>query len=171
LRKSSLTGSRRIVDTLANRLGMWPRWLAGAAVVFLMFMTSLDVIMRYFFHRPMFGVYELTEYFMVIMVFFSITYAAVQKSHVEIEMVTDLMPKKAQAILAIITNILGLILWVLICWQNIDNAFYLMRAGQMSVALGIPAWPFYILAGIGSLFLCPWFVSNILNRLSEVLPE
>jgi TRAP-type transport system small permease protein len=171
LRKNSLNNSRRIVTSISRHLGLWPRWLAAVALVALMFMTGLDVCMRYFFKAPIYGIYELTEYFMVVLVFFSITYAAILGSHVEITMVMDRVPKKTQAVVAIITNILCLALWVLICWQSVDNAFYLAAKGQESVGLKIPAWPFYIVTAIGSAFLLPWFVANVLDNLAEVLPE
>lgn len=150
---------------------MWPRWLAAAALIAMTVLTGVDVILRYFFHSPILGSYELTEYFMVVLVAFSITYTAVEGSHVEIEMLMTRLPKKVQSVTAIITNLMGLGLWVLICWKSIDTGIYIMESGQESSALHIPVFPFYFVVAAGCACMCPWFIANILNRLQEMLPR
>jgi TRAP-type C4-dicarboxylate transport system permease small subunit len=128
----------------------------GATVLALMmFLTALDVGLRYALNRPLAGAFELVEYMMAILIPFCIAYCADQKGHVAVELILDRFPKKIQNIADIITTLITLIFVLVIAWQNILYFFEVKASNLTSAVLLIPTYPFVapIAIGIGAFAL------------------
>lgn len=115
----------------------------------MMFLTALDVGLRYIFNRPLSGAFELVEYMMAILIPFCIVYCADQKAHVAVELVLDRFSKKVQSIADTVTTVIALMFAVVIAWQNIIYIFEVKNAHLTSAVLLIPAYPFVIPIAIG----------------------
>ena len=50
------------------------------------FLTTVDVVGRYVFNSPITGVFEITEYLVLILIFSFIGYTQSQKSHVAVDL-------------------------------------------------------------------------------------
>ena len=117
------------------------------AVVFLavmMLLTVTDVILRYFFSKPIMGSMELTEYFMVIAGFLGIAYCGLKKKHLKVDLIVSSFSPRTQGIFDIITYILALTVVPLVVWQNVVQALYARADNVVSDLLEWPAYPFYI---------------------------
>ena len=57
-------------------------YIAGAALVALMLLTTADVAGRYFFNSPIDGVFDLTHFVVAIMVFLGLSYCGFRGAHV-----------------------------------------------------------------------------------------
>lgn len=115
----------------------------------MMFLTALDVGLRYIFNRPLSGAFELVEYMMAILIPFCIVYCADQKGHVAVELVLDRFPKKVQHTVDTLTTIIALMFALVIAWQNIAYIFEVKASNLTSAVLLIPAYPFVIPIAIG----------------------
>ncbi len=131
----------------------------------MMFLTALDVGLRYAFNRPLAGAFELVEYMMAILIPFCIVYCADQKGHVAVELILDRFPIKIQNIANIITTFITLIFVMVIAWQNILYFFEVQASNLTSAVLLIPTYPFVapIAIGIGA------FALILVVHLSEYL--
>src|SRR5512147_2979168 len=63
--------------------------VAAALVVFMMGLTTVDVVMRYVFNSPIPDVYNLCEMLIVGIVYLAIAYVQQQKSHVRVDVIID----------------------------------------------------------------------------------
>ena len=87
------------------------KWLsaAGMGVFMLMvFLTFVDVFLRYWFGKSINGTVEITELMMVIVVFSSIAYTQWQKSHVTMDILTSKLTEPRRALLAVATTLWSL---------------------------------------------------------------
>ena len=123
--------------------------VAGGILVAMMFLTAMDVLLRYVFNRPISGALEITEYMMLIVVAFGLAYCAVMKGHVRVELLAERFPQRTQAIINSITYLLGLGLFALITRQSIVYMKMMLGSKVTSVVLLIPRFPFVSLLVLG----------------------
>lgn len=120
------------------------------SIVFLiamMLLTVTDVFLRYFFNKPVLGSMEMTEYLMVGAGFLGISWCAVKRAHVKVDLVVEHFPPRVQAIVDGISYLLALTVVPLVAWQNFAQAEYAKAEHVSSDLLGIPAYPFYDIVG------------------------
>ncbi|MDT8859707.1 TRAP transporter small permease [Alkalihalobacillus sp. MEB130] len=139
-------------------------------VLFLMmFLTTGDVIGRYFFYKPITGTYELTGLAMVIVIFLSLGRTQLKKEHISIDFLTSKLPVKIRESLNVFTSTIMLALLGITSWQLFA---YAQRFGvQTSGDLGIPMKYFAIVAAIGVLFYALTIILNILQSISKVVQK
>jgi TRAP-type transport system small permease protein len=146
-------------------------YMAMAILGIMMFLTVVDVVGRYFFNRPVTGSYELIQFMMAILVSFGISYTAVEKGHVGVDLLTVKLTAKTRAIIACVTNLVGLALFALITWQGLLQARTLWSSGATSASLLIPVYPFIYLFCLGTLMFCLVIVKDFVESVTEVLQK
>ena len=136
----------RIVQVLVTASA----WLAGAVLVALMFLTVADVASRNIVNEPIGGVFDLTHFAVLAMVFLGLSYCGFQGSHVSIELLYNRLPAPAQRWLDRFANLVGAILYALIAWYAVVQADLVRELGEASELLQIPYHPFYWLLAVGA---------------------
>lgn len=162
----------KIVRVFYRVIGLVSRIANSVGVVFLavmMFLTTADVCLRYFFNRPLLGAFELTEFMMAILVSLGIGYTALEKGHVSVELVVNLLPRKTRAILNSIINLISLCFFSLLTWQSVLQAQTQAASGQTSSLLYIPVFPFIWVLAIGSGLLSLILLLNFFEYLAEAV--
>lgn len=148
------------IITVAHGIGV-------AFMTLMMLLTVSDVIMRYLFNRPIMGSFELTQFFMAILVSFGISYTAIKKGHVGVDIIISRLSRKTRMIVNMITQLLALVLFSLVSWRNIDQAINVKANGTTSSVLLIPVFPFVYVFAFGcallSLVLLLDFIESILG--------
>ena len=82
---------------------------AGALIPLMMLVICGDVLMRYFFNRPMTWVLETAEYMLLWMTFLGAIWLLEKEGHVRMDLVLNRLKPENQALLNAITSILGVI--------------------------------------------------------------
>lgn len=116
--------------------------ISGACLALMMFLTALDVGLRYIFNRPISGALELVEYMMAVIVPFALTVTAYEKAHIGVELVMDRFSLGFRLIVACMTDLLAFVLYALITWQGFLYIFEEYNSGMTSAVLLIPSYPF-----------------------------
>ena len=137
-------------------------------LMLLLFLTSADVLLRYIFNSPITDSYEVSEFGMGIVVFLGISYTALVKGHVRITLLTSRLPPRMQAVLDIIVNSLGIIVWLLIAWQGWKACLHNWQIRETTFLLGIPTAPFKALVPVGSIIFCLVLLTHILEFAKEI---
>ncbi len=127
---------------IVKRLTQFLIVIGVSMLALMMFLTALDVCLRYAFNRPLSGAFELVGYMMAILVPFSIAYCAQQKGHVSVDFVMGRFSKKVGNVVDIITTFITIIFVTIIAWQNTLYFFEVKASGLTSAVLLIPAYPF-----------------------------
>ena len=141
----------------------------GLGMFFLIvpFITT-DVILRYFFNRPMLGSIELSEIAMAILLFLCMGYVTRLKGHFSVEILSSRLPSNAQVILDRIGYLIGLFVCILIVYQGIKRGIQAFDRNEATPLLDIPMYPFRLLLPVGGLLCC---IELILHFIGSFGPD
>jgi TRAP-type C4-dicarboxylate transport system permease small subunit len=117
----------------------------------MIFVPSVDVLLRVFFDKGILGAEELVSLMQVIIVFFALAYTAVQKGHIGVDLVYDRLPKRIQPIITSTISFICMVLCFLIAWQTFKHGKEAWGSSLTTVILKIPIFPFELFTGIGFL--------------------
>ncbi len=143
-------------------------YIGMAFLIAMMLLTVVDVILRFFFNNPVMGTFELIQFMMAVLISFGISYTAVEKGHVGVDIVVSRLRQKPRIIIGCITQLLGLGLFTLITWQAAVQARTLWESGATTSVLLIPVFPFVYLFSFGCAMLCLVLLGNFIDSLLEM---
>lgn len=145
--------------------------VSSAFLMLLMFLTTADVLGRYFFNTPITGTYELTGLILALMVFYSLGSAQLKGDHIEIDFFTKKMSIKNQAILRSVSSFLLFILLSLTSWQLFEYTQRMWFGGVTSGDLGLPLYIFSGLTIIGAIAFALTLLLDSLKSLLKVVNQ
>jgi len=119
----------------------------------MMMMTVFDVILRYFFSRPIIGSMEISVVLMVCVVFLGIGWCALKDGHISVDIITGKLSKRSRALLNGFDNIVTLVLALVIAWRSFIEALSAKEMEVTSPILGIPRYPFVFVTSFGFFLL------------------
>jgi tripartite ATP-independent transporter DctM subunit len=142
----------------------------GRGILALMvLLITADVILRYFFNRPIKGSYELIEFMMATLVFLGLAYTQTKKGHISITLLTAKLPQAWLAIIRSATYLLCLFTFITITWRSIIGAEALRTEGVTSDILLIPNLPFMWVVAFGSALLSLVFLIDTIKSVNDVI--
>ncbi|MBA7680813.1 hypothetical protein ES703_89134 [subsurface metagenome] len=127
--------------------------------------------MRRLFNSPLTFSYELTGAMLVLVVFFTVAYCGIQKSHIGIDILVSRFPPKARAITNAFVYFLSICLLGAITWRSIFYAIYFLHQGRVSGILGFPYYPFVFAVAFGSLLLALVLLVQFLNFINKAVSK
>lgn len=150
---------KKLVETL----------IAASAFVLalMMFLTTLDVLLRAIFNSPIPGAFELVEYMMAVLVPFGICYCAFHNSHIAVDLIMDRFSSRVRGVTNTIVTILSLVFVILIAWQNILYFWEVKSFKTTSAVLHIPAFPFVIPTALGFAVFALILTRQVVNCFKE----
>lgn len=147
---------------LARRLGI----IAAVAIFSMMALTCADVILR-LFRMPIPGTYEIVSFMGAVAVSFAIAHTSVEKGHVAVSLVVQLLPKRAQAVIESILAALGIILFALIAWQSVIYGLDCQSSGEVSLTLQLPFYPIIYGVALSAGVVCLVLLVDFLNAIAS----
>ena len=132
------TGMDRIIGPVKKLLLI----IASGVLALMMFLTALDVGMRYLFNAPIPGALELVEYMMAIVVPFAVAVTAYVKGHIGVDLIMERFPARFQMVVGCLTTLLTAALYAVIAWQCVHYIGEEYRSAVTSAVLLIPHYPF-----------------------------
>ena len=162
----------KVADAINKIIGPISKVLVlvgGAILATMMFLTIVDVVMRYFFDMPIKGAFDLTEYFMVIVFSCGLPYCTINKDHIKVDILMERLPKNAQTIISILTTPIVLGIFSLIAWQYIVYTQIQIDSHLVSSVLEIPRYPFIILMFFGYALLVIAVLADTLNLIAKAV--
>jgi TRAP-type C4-dicarboxylate transport system permease small subunit len=93
-------------------------WLAGVLMMFSLLAVCTDVVMRYFFNRPIPGVLQFSEYSLLYIPFLAAAYVLREDSHIKIDIVLNRLNPKAQSLINMVTSILGSVVLLILAYYG-----------------------------------------------------
>jgi TRAP-type C4-dicarboxylate transport system permease small subunit len=169
------------LDKISKDLAKILYWIAGFAIVSMMLLTCTDIILRLgvtLYHRyhlwflspfmPIPGTYELVCFLGAIAVSFAMAHTSVEKGHVAVSLIVQLLPKRAQALIGSITSSFGLIFFALLSWQSMLYANDLRSSGEVSLTLQLPFYPFVYGISFAAVAVCLVLIVELYTNLTGV---
>jgi TRAP-type C4-dicarboxylate transport system permease small subunit len=138
------------LDAAVGRVVNAANTIALVALVAMSLVTVLDVAGRYLLNRPLPGALELTELLMVFLVFGAFARTEWHNGHVDVDVLVNRFPPRARALCEGAAALLSAAFWGAIAWRTWVRALDIRGAGETSTNLGLPIWPFVVVAAVGS---------------------
>jgi TRAP-type C4-dicarboxylate transport system permease small subunit len=129
-------------------------WVGLVAFVFMMVLTTVDVIGAKLFLKPVPGSLDLMMIAQLIAMGFALSASYIGKRHVQVEFFVPLMPKTTQRISALMVQSLVLFLFIVMTWQLFVYGHDLKVYGEVSATIRIPLYPFTYAAALAFIPAC-----------------
>ena len=149
-------------------LCFWLSAFGNVALIIAMIIVTVDVAGRDFINQGILGTFEMVEYLMVPLAFFSFGLAQLNGAHIKVDVVAQHMPARFRAAMRSITLTLMLGLLALIAWSAGDEALRVLASKAVSSALLIPKWPFVAMMAVGTVVFCLVVISDLLVAIAKV---
>jgi TRAP-type C4-dicarboxylate transport system permease small subunit len=140
----SAGGAERTMRSFAlvhRAVGRLSRIVALAGIAMLagaMAITMADILLRRLFAFAMIGTVDMVQLCIMSTAFLSIPYAFIRGSHVGIEAATDLLPKRALALVKAMAALAGFGFMAAIGWFGLEQAELQYGYGDVSQTIAIP---------------------------------
>ena len=153
----------KILKCLSNYLA----YIGAFSLFAMMCLTMADVGARYLFNRPILGVFEITEFMVLVLIFSFLGYTQARKSHVSVDLFMRLFPDNLKSFIELFNHVACLAIMALIAWMGVDKAIELMEAGEASPNLNLPTYPFVFFLVLGCAVMCIEFIRDIIMILKN----
>ncbi len=119
-------------------------WLAVALT------TVLDVLGRSIFGSPIYGAFELVKLFMAIGIFLSIPSVVLRHGHVQVHLLSHLLPKAAQQIWTSVGSLIGAGVFAVVSYGLFALSSGYLQSGERTTLLGLPLWTIAVFMALAS---------------------
>jgi TRAP-type C4-dicarboxylate transport system permease small subunit len=148
--------------------------MAGVCLVVASVVGAVDVLGTALFHWPLPLTVELSSYLLPLIVFGALAHAQQRHEHVAVDLVTQSLPGKLQAVLRFIGLLAGLALFALLAWRS--GVLFLDSFGRGETASAVYAfsvWPFKLAVFVALMVAALEFLRQIAWTLAgrEWKPE
>lgn len=127
-------------------------YLSVIALMFAMFLTTADVLGR-FFGSPIMGVYELVELSLAVVVFGALGNSQITKSHIGIDFFIVKLPLRWQHAIDTVSYCICFVLFSVAFWQMLIYAKRMYDVNLETGVLTIPIYPWVIFSAFGVLLI------------------
>lgn len=136
------------INKQINHISDILNWLAAASVVVMMLLTCLDVVLRLFRH-PIPGTYEMVGFTGAILISFSLAHTSLRRGHIAVDFFVSKFSPKIQRLIDRVNSVICAVLFGLIARQSVIYALETKNAGEVSMTLQMPIYPFIFGIAIG----------------------
>lgn len=167
----SINGIPPVLKSVGARLTSFCKLLSSAGICVFMvmvFMTFLDVFMRYVFNSPMQGIFEITAMLMPLVVFSSVAYTQCTKSHISMDLLTSKLSEKQKNVLEFATGAWSLAVCILSVYASCVYAF---NTKLIILTLNISVKPFVLFVSFGFALLALVLAVDLLEKGALLLRE
>ena len=131
--------------------------LAALVLFAMMTLTCVDVIGRYFFSRPIFGGFELTEMMLAAMIFLGLPLVTLRNEHITVDVLDPVTPDWLFRVQHIVACAIGMLSTGYLAWRLWMRATTLYTAGettaQLKIKLGYLAYSMSLLMALTAVAL------------------
>lgn len=129
----------------------------------LMLLTTLDVIGRSFFSKPIPGTIEISEYLLSIIILLGVAYTQQVKGHVGVDILIGRVSSRKRKLVQLTTTLLCILIVLLLTVEGLKKA---LEEKTVSDMLRIPQKPFRFLVFVGGSLLILEFLADIFEIIS-----
>lgn len=159
----------KILELIINWATRLSSFIAGIVLFGMMMLTTVDVICRYFFNASILGVFEITEFMMVCVVFFSLSFAQKLKGHVAVNILVDRLGNKPRLFFDGFNFLVSMILLILIAWMSFSQGIELLQSNRVSGNLSIPVYPFFFVLTVGCISMSLELLGDLINVIKGMV--
>lgn len=156
----------RRLQTLSGYLSNWMETVAGLALVGVMLLIGADIVGR-IFGFPIPGTYEIVSFAGGLVIGLAVPATSRAKGHVSTDLLLGALPQKSRSILAVITRMMSIAVFLIAGCSLILMGLRLKASGEVTAVLALPFY--HVAYAMGGAFMIQSLVlfSEIVAMLSE----
>jgi TRAP-type C4-dicarboxylate transport system permease small subunit len=147
-----------LIRTTADRFNL----ISAAAVIMIMLIIVLDITMR-IFRISLPGAYDIVSLLGTVVIAFSLTYTTIQQGHIAVDLVYQKLPEKIHPYIDFFNDSAGCLFFAVLSWQSFLHAGSLKAAGEVSLTIKIPGYPFVAGIGLSCLLLSVYLFLGVIK--------
>jgi len=150
---------KTVVTAIFDRFIGLLAFVAGILAIFLMLGVSTEVFARYLLNMPITGVIEVSEIILLWIVFLGAAWVLKIEGHVSMDLIVSRLSTRGQAILNVITSLIGAAIAGTLFWYGTRVTWALFQSGTPEQGiLAAPIALVVLIIPVGSLPLCIQFL-------------
>ena len=130
----------RSLSRLGTRIADIGLWAAAVALLAIVVLNAVNIVLRYFFLKPLSWAEEAMLYLMIFGVYVGAVSVAWQQAHIRIDAVIDFAPPARRKVLQIISTLVLAGVLVPVVLASFHVVSLLFEFDQRSDALHLPIW-------------------------------
>lgn len=135
------------------------------SIIFAAVMVTLDVLMRALFSKPISGTSEYVGYIMIMASFFGLGACTVDRSHLKVDLLVQMLSKKSQLVNDMINAVLVAAVASIMLYASVNQGVITFGLKTKGTFSGVPNWPFYLLMGLGYLPVLTGCIANFVEDI------
>ena len=141
---------RKLLGDFSDRCSSWMEIVAGIALIGVMLLIGTDIVGR-IFGCPVPGTYEIVSLAGGLIIGLALPATSRAKGHVSTDLLTGKLSEKARAFLAVMTRLVGIVVFLLAGYGMVMMGVRLKVSGEVTAVLALPFY--YVAYAIGGAFL------------------
>jgi len=158
-----------LLNKLSRAISLGLVGIAAVTLVAWVFTIVVFVVSRALFNVEWMFVEEYTGYCMVLLTSFSLSYALRKGAHINVNVVSEIIPKKMQKPLKVFADFVGLVVAIYLTWHGTRWLMHGLEGGGRS---WFPSrtllWPVYALVPIGLSALSLEFLNQLVMSIGRL---
>lgn len=147
-------------------------WIAGALLIFSTVGTCVDVILRYWFNRPIHWMLEITEYIMLYIPFLGAAWVLKEDGHIRVDILVNHFSDRTRGWLNLITSgVGGLVMLTYTVFGGQVTVDYCKRGIPSLESLKTPMFLILMIIPIGGFFFTTQFFRQMLSYHKKLKQE
>ena len=159
----------KTLTTVINSISHFFNYVAGGLFVFLMFLVTLNVILRSFFSSPLLGAFEYAGYGTALAISFSIALCTLRDGHIAITFIADkFLPEKFNKALVTLINILSAAFFTFVGRQLFLYAADMAAKGVLSATTRTAYYPIIYVVSMCFFFMTVVLIYRVIATYVKV---
>jgi TRAP-type C4-dicarboxylate transport system permease small subunit len=150
------------------RLSIWFERIAILGVVGMILGTMIDVVGAKLFHWPLPAATETVYLLQIIAIAGALAISKIDGRHVRIELI-DRLPQPGRGIVHSIVALLGLALFMLLCWKSYDYAQTLRLNHEVTATAKLMIYPFALWMALCCIPMVLILIKDFISALVETI--
>lgn len=146
-----------------NWLAKYMEMVAGFFLVFMVAITTVDVIGRAF-NRPIPGTYEIVAFAGGLVIGFALPITAYTRGMIFVDALFVRLSKIGQRIMHVCTRLASLGIFILCAWNLIKMGSDMRHAGEVSLTLELPIWTIPYGISFAMMMLCVVLIADMFRE-------
>ena len=141
-------------------------YVASGFLIILLMLTVIDVFLRFFFNSPITGTTEISQLMMIIIVFPALGWAAIDRAHIRVDLLTGMFPTRPRAVVSSITLLIALGVYSIITWRSFLESAVVNRQTSL---INLPFAPFYWLMSVSLAIFCLAILTLVIEDIGKAV--
>ncbi len=161
----------RWFEAWVHPMAKFMNWVGSFVLLIMMFLTVADVFLRKVYSKSILGTVEVTEFMLLIVIFFTMASTEFNDGHVKVDLVVRQLSHRSQGIVDMITQFICFGLCGMITWSTFLYALSMKISGEVSQDLWIPMYPFVFLVALGCAVFTFALLIKFFNAVLRVMQK